>query len=262
MRATGMPRKRVLEEAAKLANQHLFGKAPAAVGRSVLYEVDVFYQANKRKILSLAVNKQKLSKFPTKTNPSGGSPPTVTLRLPQRRVRVKHVTIDDLDSFSDVRKIAASKAKLSGVSEKAFKEGVKAIIGEKGEFTDWGGEKNDLLSTRFRYKGKRKQVAFAFKGPGTGGTLTPGKMGKNGDQIQRLFASDADFYILQYWNQIDQSVPEQMKLCATAKSYLEEREIFYGVVDGTDSVRLVDAYPRQFSGTKPKRAKRANKKKK
>lgn len=242
--ATGMSRKRVLEDAAKLANQHLFGKRRE--NGEILYERESFIAANKAQILRLAGNKAKLKKFPTKTNP-GGSATTLILRLPRQRVRVVPVTIDDIDSFSAVKPIKPSLTKLVGMPEHAFKNGVKNVIGEKGLFVDWGGEKNDLLSTRLSYKGSRRRVAFAFKGPGKGGTLTPAKMGKNGDQIQRLFSSDADFYLLQYWNQIDESVPEQMNLFATAKSYSENREIFYGVIDGSDSVRLVAAYPDEFS---------------
>jgi hypothetical protein len=259
MRATGMSRKRVREDAAKLANQHLFGKTRR--NGDVVYERETFMHANKDKILRLAGNKEQLKKFPTKTNPGGGANASINLRLPRRRVQVTYVTLDDIDSFRSITGISAAHSKLSGMSEKAFKQGVKGIIGEKGEFTDWGGEKNDLLSTRLLYKGKRRRVAFAFKGPGTGGTLTPGKLGKNGDQIQRLFSSDADVYLIQYWNQIDESVPEQMRLLATAKSYLEDREIFYGIVDGTDSVRLVAAYPKKFSRATTKRGKDATKKK-
>jgi hypothetical protein len=137
---------------------------------------------------------------------------------------------------------------------------VQAVIGEKGEFTDWGGEKNDLLSTRLIYKGRRRRVAFAFKGPGKGGTLVPGKMGKNGDQLQRLFDSTADFYLVQHWNRIAESVPELMELIASTTSFREDREIFYGIVDGADSARLVVAYPKQFGGATTKGAKRGNKK--
>lgn len=258
MRATGMSRKRVREDAAKLSNQHLFGKSRR--NREIVYERESFMHANRDKILRLAGNKEKLKRFPTKINPRG-SATTITLRLPRKRVKVKHVTVDDIDSFSAVKKAKPTGARLTGLSEKAFKTGVQNVIGEKGVFRDWGGEKNDLLSSRLIYKGKRRRVAFAFKGPGTSGVLTIGKMGKNGDQIPRLFRSDADFYLLQYWDQIDESIPELMGSLATATSYGQDREIFYGVIDGADSGRLVSAYPRQFSRAKTKGRKRVAKKK-
>ena len=92
-----------------------------------------------------------------------------------------------------------------------MKKGVAKILGEKGDFNDWGGENHDLISTRLYIKNTRKTVAFAFKGPGTKGKLTPGKMGKNGDQIQRLAkCKTANVIMVQYWGQIDDSVIEQL----------------------------------------------------
>jgi hypothetical protein len=132
------------------------------------------------------------------------------------------------------------------ISEKAFKAGILTLIGDKGDFQDWGGEKNDLYTTKLKFKGKRRAVAFAFKGPGTQGILTPRKLGKNGDQIQRLFLGAAEIFIVQYHAQIDQSVIEQMVAFATMNSVRERRRIWYGVIDGDDTNRLVAAYPRAF----------------
>jgi uncharacterized Fe-S cluster-containing protein len=73
-------------------------------------------------------------------------------------------------------------------------------------------------------------------------------MGRNGDQIQRLFRSPADVFIVQYWNQVDETVSEQMKQFASAKSALEGRRIYFGVIDGWDTSRLVQAYPDSFRG--------------
>jgi hypothetical protein len=89
-------------------------------------------------------------------------------------------------------------------------------------------------------------MAFAFKGPATKGKLTPGKLGKNGDQIQRLFGSAADVFFVQYHDQIDESVVEQMKRLAIANSVTEDKLVMYGVVDGDDTNRLIAAYPKQF----------------
>lgn len=74
-------------------------------------------------------------------------------------------------------------------------------------------------------------------------------MGKNGDQIQRLFMSSAEVFIVQYWDQIDESVIQQMTEFAKAKSVSEGKEILYGVIDGHDSNRLIKAYPRAFNAT-------------
>jgi hypothetical protein len=118
--------------------------------------------------------------------------------------------------------------------------------GEKGRFKDWGGETSDLWTTKVRHKGRRVACAFAFKGPGTKGALVPGKLGKNGDQIQRLFQEDADIYLVQYVGQIAPSVMVNMAPFAQSKSLSTGRKICYGVVDGNDSARLIDAYPKAF----------------
>jgi hypothetical protein len=258
MQRTRMKRKRVLEDAAKLANQLLIVKHRE--NGEVVYERDSFLAANRQKILSLASNRRKLDKFATKTNPRGGVNSTVTIAFPRKQVRTRMVTIDDIDSFAAVVGTVAMGEKLTGMSERTLKEGMQRIIGEPGTFTDWGGEKNDLYSTRLRYKGARRSVAFAFKGPGKRGTLTPGKLGKNGDQIQRLFESRADFYFVQYYDRIAESVTDQMDLIAKSKSYSETREIFWGIIDGTDSVRLVAAYRSKFFPPNRQGAKRASKK--
>ena len=108
------------------------------------------------------------------------------------------------------------------------------------------GERNDLHTTKLRLSSRRRLTAIGFKGPGTKGILTPKKMGKNGDQIQRLFKSPADVFLVQYWGQIDQSVTEQMEEFAKSKSASEMKEVYFGIIDGDDSNRLLKAYPRAF----------------
>jgi hypothetical protein len=71
-------------------------------------------------------------------------------------------------------------------------------------------------------------------------------MGKNGDQIQRLFKTPASVFIVQYWGQVSESVIEQMSEFAKAKSAVEGSIIYYGIIDGDDSNRLLKAYPKAF----------------
>ena len=94
--------------------------------------------------------------------------------------------------------------------------------------------------------GKRVTAAFAFKGPGEPGKLTPGRLGKNGDQAQRMFQLDADVFIAQHWREIEPSVVETMRTYAVAKSIGTGKLIRYGVIDGQDSERLRQAYPKKF----------------
>jgi hypothetical protein len=244
--ATGLSRLRVLQEGKKLVADHIVTQTRR--DNDTAYKKDPFYGARYRRILSLARNPARLAKLPTKTRPHTSVTSAVThISLPRHLVRTKQLTIDDIESFSKVRKIKNVEMGSAKIPEITFKTGIQGIIGEKGKFTDWGGERNDLLSSRVVIRGRRQATAFAFKGPGKKGKLTPRMMGKNGDQIQRLFESTADVFILQYWSQIDESVVKLMGELAKAKSASEGgREILFCVIDGMDSARLIAAYPTKF----------------
>lgn len=243
VRATGLPTQAVLDEGKKLAGLHIVTQVK--YDGKTAYEKDAFYATNKAKILRLAKNPEKLKAIPTKVSPKGGaSAEPIRVVIKGAKIQISTVTCDDFDQFARVRKIGSAQKKV--VSEKAFKDGIRKLIGETGDFQDWGGEKNDLYTTKLRHKGKRRPIAFAFKGPGMQGVLTPRKLGKNGNQIQRLFMSDADVFIVQYHSQIDESVIEQMTAFATMNSVRANKRIWFGVIDGDDTNRLMAAYPRHF----------------
>lgn len=238
---------RVLQEGKKLADNHLVN--PTQVnGRKAYQKID-FFHAHKHRILGLATSPAKLKAFATKRNPAMRAGSTghirINVAIPRKTQKAYLLTVDDIQSFSKVRRVGKSKS-YTKIAEARFKKGVAKILGEKGDFNDWGGENRDLASTRLVVSGKRRSAAFAFKGPGKSGRLTPGKMGKNGDQIQRLFRCPAEIFIVQYWQQIDDAVLEQMEHFAQLKSYLESRPIGYGIIEGVDSTRLIEAYPKQF----------------
>jgi hypothetical protein len=240
---TSLPRMRVLQEAGKLCNNHIVKKTK--VGNELAYEKDPFYTQNKNTILRLAGNREALEKYPTKTNPKLGDIAVTVVTLPKKMVDVEKITIDDIDSFEKVKGILWNQDPFP-VDEEKFKEGLQKVIGEQGTFEDWGGEINDLFSTRLVIKGERKNAAFGLKGKGTKGILTPKKMGKRGDQVQRLFRSSAEVFIIQYWSQIDESIVELMANLARSKSATDMKKIYYGVIDGQDTMRLITAYPECF----------------
>lgn len=243
-KALRLPRTRALDAGKALADNGLVTSEKS--GRETFYGKDKFYRQHRKTILRLAGNRKKLDKYPTKTNPrvAIGSARIV---LPKAFfARPQLLTVDAIDSFSKVRRVSPASVQEQKMKEVKFKGGIKKILGEKGKFKDWGGETNDLWAA-IRVKGQRVPTVFAFKGPGQKGKLVPRMMGKNGDQIQRLFSSTvADAYVVQYWSQIDESILEQMKFLATARSTIERRRIYYGVIDGTDSARLIRAYPKAF----------------
>jgi hypothetical protein len=240
--ATKLTRQRVLDDAKKLVNGQIV-KQTMRDGE-VAYEREGFYYTNRNKIVAIVKNPRKLKDLPTKYSPKG-----TTIRIvhavPKRFVQTKIVTMDMIDSFAKTRRANPTASSLA-IRESTFKDGVKKLIGETGRFKDWGGETSDLYTTRLRVAGSRKAAAFGFKGKGLTGLLTPARMGKNGDQIHRLFHEDADVFIVQYGGQIAGSVMQQMAVYAQHKSVATGRTIFYGTMNGQDSALLVAAYPKAF----------------
>jgi hypothetical protein len=237
----GYSRKQVLNAGKYLADQQLVTQTKKA--SDTAYQKVPFLSRNRSKIVSLATHPGKLARFPTKTNPTAA--PLLWISMRSALVKTKPITVDDIDNFRKVRRIKTAQKPVP-MLEKDFKDGVASTLGEAATSIDWGGEKGDLFTTRVLMKGKRLGAAFGFKGRGKSGRLTPAGLGKNGDQIQRLFTTDAEVFIIQYWDNIDESVLTQMGAFAIAKSYTTGNKIYYGVIDGNDSSRLIAAYPSAF----------------
>lgn len=245
IKATRLSRMQVLKAAGALCNNDICKKTTK--DGEVAYEKVKFFHVNKKKILGYAKNSKSLAKLPTKRRPAVKLPHTMSVST--KGADVKRITIDDVASFAKVGRVKANGHLPATVSETAFKKGVEKIVSEPGGKKDWGGEKNDLHTTRLKLKTKRVGAAFAFKGPGKKAkTLMPGMMGKNGDQIQRLFQTDAEVFFVQYWRDIGEAVLEQMRTCAVVKSLADGNRVYYCAIDGADSFRLFRSYPKQFRG--------------
>lgn len=247
MNATSLPRIRALDAGLALADNQIVRQTKVA-GETAYEKID-FFQRYRDRVLKAAASPGKRAAIPTKRNPKGGPKSiavTATLRIPRGKARATHLTVDDIDSFKAVRKTPHGLDHVK-MPETAFKNGVASILGERSTFRDWGGEQRDLSSSHIRIDGKRRTTAIAFKGPGTSGKLTPAKMGANGDQIQRLARCPAEVFLVQYWGSIEDSVLEQLEAFVRYRSYFEDREMWYGVIDGDDSARLIHAYKSNFS---------------
>jgi len=239
-----LDRIRVLQEGKRLADNQIVKQIRAA--GITAYEKDPFYATQKKKILRLVQDPVAFSNLPTKTRPRPLWSNDVSIRIPKLHIKVRSITIDDIDSFHRVARIRTEPSEYTAMLESRFKNGIAKILNEGGQFKDWGGERYDLYTNRVRISGRRLPAAFAFKGSGTRGILTPRLMGKNGDQIQRLFKTAASVFLVQYWGQVAESIVEQMAEFAKAKSAVEGSPVFYGVIDGDDSTRLLKAYPKAF----------------
>jgi hypothetical protein len=243
-RATGLPRVRVLQEGGRLAGNQIVEQGRA--GGDTAYAKDPVLSHHKKKILDAAMDVKKRKRIPTKQNPRSST----VLRVVHStsRPRPRKITIDDVASFKGVSNFDRPdpKLRLNRIPEERIKTAFKRIIGETHDFKDWGGEKNDLFTNKLRVSIARTTAVFAFKGKATQGSLTPRKMGKNGDQIARLFGSEAYVFFVVYHGKVDQSIHEQMHAHAIARSY-GGRSVHYGVIDGDDLNRLFQAYPAAFA---------------
>lgn len=244
----GVTPKRVTEIGKPLVNRAFAQERIVEGGRkTTAYTKLDNRQLDVKEALKLANNKKKREEYHTKSTPKirvVGH--TVTIKAPFVP-KVESLSVDDVEEFQEVKSVKDVPTKLSvpRLPEATVKKGIVKLLGEEIDPKDWGGESNDIFTTRVTINGKRRRAAFALKGPAMQGALVPGKMGKNGDQIQRLFASPAQVFFVQYEGEIKESILDLMARLATAKAVME-REVYYGVIDLKDTYRLRLAYPRAF----------------
>jgi len=245
---TKLSQVRVLQEAGVLAANGIVDKVKK--DKRTAYKKDDAYSHHKKRILDIVDNPAKKSRYPTKQEPRVGGA-TIRIALPRSSPKPVEITVEDIDAFGAVRRISPTGGQtgLATVPEARIKTFLRKVIGESRDFQDWGGEKNDLFTNKLQFKGRRRVGAIAIKGRATKGPLTPKKMGKNGDQIARLFSSEAEVFLVVYHSVVDQAIHEQLRAFAVARA-LGGRRVFYGVVDGQDLGRLVKAYPSQFKASK------------
>ena len=232
--------KRVTEVGKKLVGDELLKQVPDTF--PVVYEKRSAVHHYKLKILSLAGNKARRDALPTKRNVR------VEVRLrPPVGGRAKEITIDGIDQFAKARLLRRVPQLLRPLPEGKFKAALGKLFGETAKFNDWGGEKHDFFTSKLRIGGKRHSAAFALKGPGVGTkTMTPGRWGKQGDQIQRLIEAPASVFLLQFEGTINDRSIEQLKKLTEHKAQQERRTLYYGYIDRDDSARLRRAYPNVF----------------
>lgn len=129
---------------------------------------------------------------------------------------------------------------LKDIPENEVKHAFADLLGEPEVQKDWGGERSDLFSTRVTIQGSPYSTAFAFKGPAKFKKMTLASLGKNGDQIDRLFTEPADLLVLQHCHSIDTAVRGTMR--AYANQLNDPR--LYMIIDGYDTIRILNAYSR------------------
>jgi hypothetical protein len=153
------------------------------------------------------------------------------------------VFVDSIDSFARVQHLQTLPQRkdlelLKAIPEADIKKAFAEIIGEPTVPQDWGGERSDLFTTFVKLNDQRISAAFAFKGPAKFRPLTAGDLGKNGDQIDRLFSEPADLLILQHCHEITPAVRSTMR--AYAQQMGNPR--LFCLINGYDTLRILRAY--------------------
>jgi len=119
--------------------------------------------------------------------------------------------------------------------EDTVKRAFAALIGESYVPKDWGGERSDLYTSRVFARGRQMSAAWLFKGPSYPRAMDVKALGKNGDQIDRLFTEPAELLVLQHCHQIKPSVVGMMDSYA----HDSRRPRSYMIIDGADTGRIL-----------------------
>ncbi|MFJ5989297.1 hypothetical protein [Lentzea sp. NPDC092896] len=130
---------------------------------------------------------------------------------------------------------AAESEAVLRVSEDTVKHAFARVIGESYVPKDWGGERSDLYTSRVFAHGRQMSAAWLFKGPGHPRAMDVKALGKNGDQIDRLFTEPAELLVLQHCHQIKPSVVGMMD----AYAHDVRRPRSYMIIDGADTGRIL-----------------------
>ena len=157
--------------------------------------------------------------------------------------RYLEIHIDQIDSFARVATINSTRTKASlallrRVSEKEIKTAIAEILAEPNVPKDWGGENSDLFSSLLTIGGRRVSSAFLLKGPASFRPMTFAELGKNGDQIERLFNDPAELLVLQHCHEVTNSVRKMMRVFAQQMGNPRR----FVIIDGYDTIRLLTAY--------------------
>lgn len=164
--------------------------------------------------------------------------------LPWAVQRYGEIHPSQIESFKMIQDVIKHEKKppdinmLKKVPEQKVKSAFAEIIHEGNIPKDWGGEKSDLFSTNVIVEGKLLPTAFLFKGPSKFKPMTVAALGKNGDQIDRLFSEPADLLVLQHCHSVTASVRSTMRAFASRIYDLR----FFSIIDGFDTIRILNAY--------------------
>ena len=238
----------IIENTHKLPNTRLF-LAKARKIKTTFFKLNYIKKSEFLKEILQALNKkfknifEELEKEKVAPGIEAKKEAVVKINIVEK-ANYEFITVDDIDSFREVRKIdknLVEKIVPLDLEEDKIGYYLAEIIGDEYSHKHWGGEKSDFFTTRLVIKGKRVPAAFLLKGRGTKGKLTIKKCGKNGNQILNLLDEPAEVYIVQYVGEIDSDVVKLLEKLVAEKSR-KGKKLYYCIMDGIDTARVLVAY--------------------
>lgn len=164
--------------------------------------------------------------------------------LPMPFVQGLELRPEDIDQFAGLDERWTPKASefsaMRGVPEQSVKELLCRLLGEPSIPNDWGGEESDVLSANLGVNGRRQTAAFLLKGPSRFHPMKPTDLGRNGDQLYRLFNIPADVFVIQHCHNIGAAVRKQALAFALQRSFTAPCRVLF--VDGMTTARLLRAH--------------------
>jgi hypothetical protein len=159
------------------------------------------------------------------------------------------LTIDEIDAFERVRAVKTADVMhlLDGngyldVSEDHVQLALEEILSVPFHKKDWGGEMNDLYVGTITVSGVPLAAAFLLKGNGLRrAEMRIADLGKNGDQLLRLFDSPAALFVVQFVGRIAEAVIADVQ-GKVAQRRAAGQQAWFLIMDGADTARLLFAH--------------------
>ncbi len=147
----------------------------------------------------------------------------------------------DIDQFEKCKDIEVTDKEwmsaMKSIPESHIKDSFCKLLSDAST-KDWGGEQYDHFTSDLMLNGERKSAAFLFKGPSAWGEMKPKNLGKNGDQIYRLYQSQAEILFVQHCHHIGEAVRDTLR----AFSVKPSNPRHYCLIDGKETYKILKAY--------------------
>jgi hypothetical protein len=155
-----------------------------------------------------------------------------------------HIAPEEIDDFAQIT--AVSSRDVEGhlpllMGEQDVKTAICQILGFPFIPHDWGGELCDIACD-IRFRRRTVPAAFVLKGREFATRpLRIANLGKNGDQVVRMFSLPATVFVVQSNGPIDQAVHSHVR-AEVARKIMSNTPVHYLMLDGVATARLLRAY--------------------